>query len=115
MSRQTPKVYIIERMPFDYAAAAGFGEVEFMEGPKLAPDAPNETGMCRWNSIIVSEALHQLGGYIPGLDYIIPTGSPAKIMMVGMLLATKGGAHKILKWDDRTQRYICHTLGVKPL
>jgi len=112
MSRSKPNVYIVERMPFDYSAAATFGEVVFMESQKLAPDAPNEDGMCKLNAAIVSEAAHQLADYIPGYDYLVPTGSPVKIMMVGMLLTSKGGNHKILKWDDRTQRYMCHTMGV---
>lgn len=113
MSRETAKVFIVERMPFDYAAAAAFGELDFLEGARLAPDAPGDTTMSPWNHHLVSALQHRLAEYIPGLDYVIPTGSPVKIMVVGMILAAKGGVHKILKWDDRTQRYLLHTLGAK--
>lgn len=99
-----PIVYVIEQQPFDYTPAMAFGEVKFMEPRKLAPVAPSDPGT--WNSSVLAQMRKELSNYIPGYDYIIPTGAPNRMMLAGMLLAEMGKAHNILGWDTRTQRYL---------
>lgn len=99
-----PIVYVIEQQPFDYTPAMTFGEVKFMEPRKLAPVAPSDPGT--WNKAVMAQMRKELADYVPGYDFIIPTGAPNRMMLAGMVLAEKGKSHKILGWDARTQRYL---------
>lgn len=55
---------------------------------------------------VVAELKEKLAGYTPR-DYILPVGSPAHIMIVGIIAAgVTGGKVRILKWDRPTQRYL---------
>jgi hypothetical protein len=98
------KVYIIEQQPFDYTPATMYGELQFLKAARLAPHAPNAPNT--WNRSVINELSTELNAYMPGVDYIIPTGSPVRMMLAGMVLAHKGRQHKFLKWDTRSRRYL---------
>ena len=98
-----PTVFVVEHMPFDYTPAAIYGELRFLEAERLAPHSPNAPET--WNNSVVKRLERGLGPYVPGYDFVIPTGAPTRMMLVGMLLSRKGDKHKILKWDARSQRY----------
>jgi hypothetical protein len=105
-----PRVYIIEQQAFDYSPATVFGIPFFMNFQPLAPaggGAPES-----WNQISMHQARKELAEYVPGMDYIVPTGKPAKMLAVGMLLAEKGKRHRVLGWDARTQRYLEFIINV---
>jgi hypothetical protein len=102
------RVYVVEQQPFDYSPAQVFGDPIFMEVQKLAPDAPGAgTG---WNSRILQQIRRELSSYVAGIDFLIPTGAPAKLMVVGAVLKEHGPNHNILGWDAKTQRYLHYIL-----
>jgi hypothetical protein len=79
-----------------------------MDVQKLAPDAPGAgTG---WNGKILQQIRRELSQYVPGVDYIVPTGAPAKLLAVGAVLKEKGATHNVLGWDGRTQRYLHYVM-----
>lgn len=105
-----PTCYVIEQQAFDYSAAASFGVLKFIESKQLAPQSPNAPDT--WNRGVVHQLRSELRDYLPGFDYVIPTGSPSRILAVGMILAEKGKKHRILKWDGRTSRYLQYDVNL---
>lgn len=99
-----PTVYVIEQQAYDYTSAEVFGQLHFIEAKPLAPQSPGAPDT--WNRNVVHQIRNALQDYVPGLDFVIPTGSPSRMLLAGMLLTEKGKRHKILKWDGRTQRYL---------
>lgn len=104
-TRTRPRVYVIEQQPFDYASAEVFGDVRFMNVQRLAPDTPSTTSK-EFNNKIRFQISRELSEYVAGIDFIIPTGAPTKIFMVGGFLRLAGDWHNLLGWDARQQRYL---------
>lgn len=101
-----PVVYICEQQAYDYTAATVFGKLQFMEAQQLAPTSPGSPDT--YNKRVVHQLRKELANYIAGFDFIIPTGSPNRMLTVGMILTEKGSHHRILKWDARAQRYLLY-------
>jgi hypothetical protein len=113
MSQETaeqPIVYIVGQQPFDYTPASAFGTLYFMGAKKLAPQAPNDSG--DWNKATLAAIRNDLKEYRPGVDYVIPTGQPSMLLLVGMILAHIGGPHRVLGWDARCQRYLVYNVSL---
>ena len=107
-AKARPRVYVVEQQPFDYAPASAYGEPIFMDVQKLAPEA---TGAGNgWNTKILQQIRRELSQYVPGHDYIVPTGAPTKLLAVGAVLKEKGPSHNVLGWDGRTQRYLHYVM-----
>lgn len=107
-AKARPRVYIVEQQPFNYSPADAFGDILFMDVQRLAPETPGAgTG---WNSKILSQIRRELANYVPTIDFVVPTGSPAKLLAVGAALKEKGSIHNVLGWDGRTQRYIHYVM-----
>ena len=98
------QVYVIEQQAFDYLPATTYGDLVFMEVKRLAPYAPSMPDA--WNKDALRLVRRDLASYVPGYDYIIPTGAPARMVVVGAVLREKGPRHRVLGWDARTQRYL---------
>lgn len=98
-----PMVYIVSQQPFDYTPAAQWGVLFFMKPLKLAPSIAGDGG--RYNQSKISSVRKELQEYRPGVDYLVPTGSPAGLMVVGMILAHLGQMHRMLQWDAQNQKY----------
>lgn len=104
------KVYITEVNAFDYSPAQAHGELVVLKSQAFtAGDIDND-----WNNAVIAELRRQLADYVPGRDYILPTGKPVKICVISMLLAEKGRTHKFLAWDAMHYRYIEHTICLGP-
>jgi hypothetical protein len=100
-----PTVYICEQQAFDYSPATVYGpNLRFIEAKQLAPQSPGAPDT--WNKNVIHQIRKEMQDYIPGFDYVIPTGSPSRMLVVGMVMAEKGQKHRILKWDGRAQRYL---------
>lgn len=99
-----PTVYVVEHGAYDYTPAEVFGVLRFIDAKPLAPRSPNAPDT--WNKGVVHQIRKELADYLAGFDFVIPTGSPSRMLLAGMLLAEKGKNHRILKWDGRTQRYL---------
>jgi len=107
-AKARPRVYVVEQQPFDYAPASVYGEPIFMDVQKLAPEA---TGAGNgWNTKILQQIRRELSQYVPGHDFLIPTGAPIKLLVVGAVLKEKGPTHNILGWDGRSQRYLHYVM-----
>jgi hypothetical protein len=104
------RVYVVEQQPFDYAPASAYGDILFMDVQKLAPDSPSAGHS--YNSRILTQIRRELSQYVPGIDFIVPTGSPAKMLVVGAVLKEKGPTHNVLGWDSRTQRYLHYVVVI---
>ena len=99
-----PRVYVVEQQPYDYSPAQVYGDPVFMDVQRLAPDSPG-AGLA-WNTKILQQIRRELADYIPCIDFLVPTGSPVKLMAVGAVLKERGPHHNILGWDAKTQRYL---------
>lgn len=103
-----PLVYIIEQQPFNYSAAEVYGQLMFLSAKKLAPYSLSPL----WNNEVLRSLRHELADYVPEYDFIVPTGAPNRILLVGMLLKERGSKHKILGWDAKQQRYIEYLISI---
>lgn len=103
-----PRVYIVEQQAFDYSPASAYGDVLFMDVQKLAPDAPGAGSA--FNSKVLQQIRRELSQYVPGIDYIVPTGAPVKLLAVGAVLKEKAPSHNVLGWDGRSQRYLHYVM-----
>ncbi len=105
-----PMVYVVDQQPFNYEPAAKHGTLYFLKATKLAPKTP--VGYNAHNESVIHALKRELSEYVPGRDFVIPTGAPAKLLLVGMLLAQLGPRHKLLGWDARLQDYLVYIVDV---
>lgn len=111
-SSRLPTVWVIEQGSFDYSPARVFGaEIRILHAEALTPNAP----AANWHSKVIHQMRQDLADYIPGLDYVIPTGRPVRMVLAAMILREKGPRHNILGWDDRTQRYFLYELDLSQI
>ncbi len=107
-TNRSPIVWVVEQGEFDYSPALVFGsEIRALTAEKLTPNAD-----ASWHAKAIQQMRKELASYIPGIDFIIPTGRPVRMMLVAMILREKGERHKLLGWDDRTQRYFLYELDL---
>ena len=104
---QKPKVFVTQFSPrLDFTQLADYGEVVFLTKKEFVPTpSPAE-----YNAEVVNEIASGMQDYIPGVDYIVTTGSAIPNMIVGAYLngRTVSGvrpANKILKWSNRDHKY----------
>lgn len=103
MTKQIPKVWVIQENNNDYSAAETHGEIDFITSSEL------RQYNCDSNGHISNDIRIFLTKYIPGVDYIIPAGNPMNTALVVMSLP-QGMRHNFLKWDGRRATYIPFTL-----
>ena len=102
-----PKVFVTQYSKnLKFGDAEQFGEVVFLTDEEYKP----EPSMPGHNERITQEIKSRLSTYIPGIDYIVLTGSSIPNMIVGGIImgyAINGGLvkHNILKWSGRDKRY----------
>lgn len=105
-----PIVWVIEKMPHDYTPARVYAEdIRQIVADKLVPNAPDDS----WNADAVRQLRRAFADYIPGLDYIIPTGSPVRMLTTGLLLKELGDVHNFLGYDARTNRYLLYRIDLR--
>jgi len=97
-----PNVYVTQEQPgHNYSQAEDYGDVVFL----TQHDVPTVRTSLTSQSVIESLA-RRMKGYRPGIDYILPAGSPLNIAAVFILAGRFGGSqHNILKWESRIGRY----------
>lgn len=106
--KRSPIVWVVEQGAFDYSPARVFGdEIRVLTADKMTPNAD-----ASWHARVIQQMRRELSSYIPGIDFIIPTGRPVRMMLVAMILREKGERHKLLGWDDKTQRYFLYELDL---
>ncbi len=101
MSTEEPKVYVTQEQPrISYEMAEDYGEVIFVS----LHDLPTVSSSLRAKKAI-ADIKENMKHYRPGIDFILPSGSPLNIASVMMIAGRMGDVHNILKWDNRMQRY----------
>ncbi len=100
------RVWVVQEGNNDYAPAEEFGEVRFITHADLRAMADSKQ-----NLHVEADIRKFKAEYIPGTDYIIPTGNPMVVALVTMALPR--AEHKFLKWDGRRAGYIPFTLNPK--
>lgn len=104
-----PIVWVVEQGEFDYSPALTFGnEIRVLTADKLTPNAD-----ASWHAKVIQQMRRDFSLYIPGVDFVIPTGRPVRMMLAAMVMRERGQRHKLLGWDDRTQRYFLYELDLK--
>lgn len=107
--RTSATAFVVTPIPeADYSPAHVFvSSIEIIGGPILSPNASSS-----WHQPAIDHIRKSLSNYIPGLDYIIPTGAPVRMMLVAMVLREKAPHHKLLGWDTRSSRYFCYEFNL---
>lgn len=92
------KVYVIvdnPRAPMNFLSAEQYGKIEIIFDHNVSPT------FLRRAYPILKEKLKDIK---PG-DYVIPTGPPSLIALVGHLFLAKLGRLRLLQWDRQTGQY----------
>lgn len=107
MNNATSKVFVTQYVSrLDYTELNKYGEVIFLTKKEYAAN-PVPNGV---NEIVTAEIKAELSKYIPGVDYIVTTGSAMPNVVAGAIVAgiAINGVkpkHKFLKWSNRDHRY----------
>lgn len=96
----------------NFTEAANYGEVVFLTDQEFRP-MPHPNGV---NKEVVDEIKRNMSLYVPGVDFIMTTGSALPNVVVGMILGRMPGAtHKFLKWSNRMEGYEMFELTLNDL
>lgn len=105
---RAPVVWVVEQGAFDYSPALVFGgEIRLIQADKLSPNAD-----ATWHNSTIHQMRRAFSEYIPGIDFVIPTGRPVRMMLAAMIMRERGERHKLLGWDDKTQRYFLYEIDL---
>ena len=95
-------VWVVQEGKNDYASAEEFGQITFI----TKSDMVKYEGS-RQNAMVNQDIRSFMSKYIPGMDYIIPSGNPAIVATVLLSIGRWPHCqHKILKWDGRRALYV---------
>jgi len=99
------KVFVTQEISrINYASALEYGDVVFLTCDEYKPEPTNG----EINKEIKHSIAKHMKDYVPGVDYILTSGSPVSILLTGMIMAATTVAmtgHKILKWNNQSNRY----------
>ena len=99
------KVWVIQEGRNDYSMAEEYGEVNFITDDDFSPMKTSAQ-----NDRVKSDMRKFRSDYIPGIDFIIPTGNPI-VSAIAVMSLSKDRNHNFLKWDGRRACYIPFTLN----
>lgn len=101
MTETTTKsmVWVFQEGKNDYSPAEEFGKVNFITRTELVAYADNAK-----NAQVYKDIRDFNSKYVAGLDFIIPTGNPIGISLLGMSLSKC--VHSFLKWDSHRGVYV---------
>lgn len=101
MTEQAPVVYITQELGhIDFAPAERYGDIVFCS----INDLPTVKSSLRAKSAL-ADMKKLMSNYRPGIDYILPSGSPLNIAAMMILAGRRGDTHNILKWESRMGTY----------
>lgn len=100
-NQNVSKVFVTQYSPrLDFSKLNEYGEVIFLTKNEFRPD-PTPPII---NQTTAHEIARNMFSYIPGIDFIVTTGSALPNVYVGSILE-KGLIHHFLKWDARQGEY----------
>lgn len=100
-----PVVWVITEGNNDYTPAERFGTVKFITDQELRP---SPASMQTHSAHADLRDFHK--EYRPEVDYIVPTGNPVLIVLLGLILGRHRN-HLCLKWDSRTKEYTRYNIS----
>lgn len=111
--RKGPIVWVIKEQvkrgvtgpaPMDYTPAFKYGEVRFITDFDMPLHAGGSLARA-WNEAAIEFA--QM--YDQDKDFIIPTGQPTAMVMIGWILAVAGAIPRFLVWRREDNNYVPFT------
>lgn len=101
-SMTAPKVFVTQfTKRQNFTELNEYGEVVFLTDKEYRPE-PN---LPTHNEAIRIEIKSKMTDYVPGLDYIVTTGSAIPNILAGMMIARQPGPHNVLKFNNMTKRF----------
>jgi hypothetical protein len=107
---ENPRVYVTqEAKRADYVDAYKYGDVIFLATEEYKAEPTDG----KLNMAIRIEIADKFKDYRPGVDFLLPSGSPISMLLASMVLGRMsrpmdGVKHKVLKWNNQQRRYeIC--------
>lgn len=108
---QNSKVWVVKEqmmrndagsIPMDYGPAMQFGDLEFITTHDMPLyGGPHSSFQEQWN-----EDVHRfVEQYNPERDYVVTTGQPIAIFLVGWVLASRNKVPRFLVWRREENRY----------
>lgn len=97
---RVPKVFVTQELPVSYHKAEHYGEVIFLS----SREATQNSNSLR-NADLLRDMIKAMRDYSPGVDWLVPSGSPIAIGLGFMIASWKGGVINILQWDSRGENY----------
>jgi len=104
MSR--PKVFVSQDNDKDYSLAEEFGDVVFLSNREIVPFSASAVNQAVIHGIEATIAKD----YVPGVDFLLPAGGMLSVAHMFHAAYAKVGDHRILKWDNRAQRYYTYDI-----
>lgn len=102
-----PRVYVTQEIPVNYAEAEKYGAVTFLSSREL-----NQMSDSLWNRDVFSYMSRAFKDYRPGVDYLVPSGSPVNIGLGFYLAFQKGAVVRVLHWQNRERRYHAYDIDI---
>jgi len=101
ISNRSPVVFISQENPnHDYRPAEEFGELVFLTADEYSPIANSQR-----NRRIVGDIHAVMSAYVPGYDFLLPSGSPVVSGIMYMVAGQRGHEHQILHWSNQERAY----------
>jgi hypothetical protein len=95
-----PIVYVTQETAHNFVDAEKFGEVRFL----TAREPSKITGSLK-NNDIMQEIADNMGEYRPGVDLLLPVGSPVNIGVAFAAALKRGESLRVLQWDKMEHGY----------
>jgi len=102
-----PRVFVSQDNDFNYAAAEEFGLVVFLSNREIVPYSGSAQNLATIHGIESRVA----ADYLPGIDYLLPSGGVLSIAHMLSAAFKKPGTHQLLKWDRRAERYFVYKMN----
>ena len=109
-SEKTPVVFVTQELNISYAKAEAYGPVVFMTSREGRQHS--KSGI---NAQILSEMIKAMATYRPGVDYLLPCGSPICIGLAFMVASALGKKIRMLHWQRQDESYREYTLDIDEL
>lgn len=112
MNNTRPTVWVLKEQvingstgsrPMDYTPAYEYGDVRFITEFDL-PLHPNSTVAKSWYESVMAF----IQEFDPTHDFVITTGQPLAIFMLGMVMGTLGVVPNVLVWKREQNRYVVY-------
>lgn len=106
---RAPIAWVLEQGEYDYSPARVYAtQIQRVLADRLTPNADAD-----WHQRTIQQMRRAFADYIPGVDYVIPTGQPVRMMLAAMVMKERGDLHNLLGWDPKQGRYMLYTLDLR--